>query len=239
MSAFKPVLFAVTLLMGMSAAKAQTAEEVVAKHIEAIGGKDKISQIKSVYMENTMEVMGNEAPSTTTILNGKGFKNETDFNGQKIVSCVTDKGGWSINPMAGQTTPTAMTPEQVKAAQDQLYVGGPLFNYAEKGNKLAMGGKESVNGVDALKVKVTSKDNVESTYFIDPTSYYIIKAIRKQTISGQDMEVTMLFSNYQKTDYGYVVPFTTEMQLPQFTLKYNTKKVEINKPVDESIFKGG
>ena len=239
MSALKPFLFAATMLLGVLAAKAQTAEEIVAKHIAAIGGKEKISQMKSVYMENTMEVMGNEAPSTITILDGKGFKNETDFNGQKIVSCITDKAGWSINPMAGQTTATAMTPDQVKAGQDQLYIGGPLFNYAEKGNKLELAGKESLNGVDAIKVKVTNKDNMESTYFIDPSTYYILKEIRKQTVSGQEMEVTRLFSNYQKTDYGYVMPFTTEMQMPQFTLKFTTEKVEFNKPVDESIFKGG
>src|SRR2546425_13338282 len=129
MKTLKLALVGLTALAGISA-KAQTADEIVAKHIEAVGGKDKISKINSIYLENSIEVMGNEAPGTTVILNGKGFKSEMDFNGQKIVQCITDKGGWTINPMAGQTSATPMPEELVKQGQDQLYIGGPLFNYA-------------------------------------------------------------------------------------------------------------
>ena len=56
--------------------------------------------------------MGSDNPSTTTIVDGVGYKNETDFNGAKIVQCYTDKGGWMVNPMAGQHDPTPM-PEDV------------------------------------------------------------------------------------------------------------------------------
>ncbi|MEJ7770110.1 MAG: hypothetical protein WKF89_19990 [Chitinophagaceae bacterium] len=239
MKALKLGLLAMSVIVSCSVASAQTADEVVAKHIDAIGGKEKIAMINSIYMENSFEVMGNQAPSKTTILNGKGFKNEVDFNGQKIVQCVTDKGGWSINPMSGSTTATQMPEEQLKAAQEQLNIGGPLFNYTEKGNKIELLGNEDIQGVIAFKLKVVTKSNVETTFFIDPKSYYVLKSVSKQNMNGQGMEATANFSDYKKTDYGYVVPFTTELQLPQFTIKSNTTKVEINKPVDENFFKEG
>src|SRR3978361_297906 len=94
-------VFAVTTLLSAARLQAQTADEIVNKYIEAIGGKDKIKQVNSVYLEGSVQVMGNESPTTVTILNGKGYKSESDFNGQKIVQCFTDKGGWSINPMGG------------------------------------------------------------------------------------------------------------------------------------------
>ena len=53
-----------------------------------------------------MEVMGNQAPVVEQLLEGKGFKSEIDFNGSKIIQCYTDKGGWSVNPMAGATDAT-------------------------------------------------------------------------------------------------------------------------------------
>ena len=240
MKLFSIALIALTTVGNVVISQAQTAEEIIAKHITAIGGKEKLAQINSIYQENTIEVMGNEANSTTIVVNGKGFKNEVNFGGQKIIQCITDKGGWSINPMTGQTTAEPMTDEQYKFGKDQLDIGGPLVNYATKGNKVELVGKEDLNGINAFKIKVTTGSNVESLYFIDPTTYYVLKNVSKASISGQDMETSILYSDYKKTDFGYVMPYSMEMNLPQgFTIKSTTKKVEINKPVDENVFKAG
>ena len=99
-----------------------------------------------------MEVMGNQAPVVEQLLEGKGFKSETDFNGSKIIKCYTDKGGWSVNPMGGATDPQPMPEEMYKIGKDQIYVGGSLVDYAAKGNKVELIGKE---GNDyKLKVKM-------------------------------------------------------------------------------------
>ena len=87
---------------------AQTVDEVITKHIDAIGGKEKLSQVKSVYTENSMEVMGNAVAQKEYLLEGKGFKSEVEFNGSNIIQCVTDKGGWLINPMMGGTDAQAI-----------------------------------------------------------------------------------------------------------------------------------
>ena len=84
--------------------KAQTADEIVNKYVDAIGGKDKLEQIKTVKISNTIQAMGNEGPSTTQILNGKAFRMDYEINGQKTTQVYTDKGGWQINPFMGATT---------------------------------------------------------------------------------------------------------------------------------------
>ena len=45
--------------------QAQTADEIINKYIEAIGGKDKLAQLKTKTIESTTQVMGNEGPSST------------------------------------------------------------------------------------------------------------------------------------------------------------------------------
>ena len=214
-------------------ARAQTADEIINKHFDAIGGKDKISQIKSIYSESSVQVMGNDAPSTLTILNGKGYRLESDFNGQKMIQVYTDKGGWAVNPMAGGTDPQAMPDDQYKQGKDQIDVGGPLLDYSSKGNKVEMLGKDEAG----YKVKVTNKDGIATTYWIDPNTYYITKASFTGSMMGQEMEVTRNYSNYQKTDYGYTMPFTIEINYGgQFSVTSNVKKVQVNKDVDPKIF---
>jgi len=237
MKFLRVALLAVVSMLAITV-QAQTADEIVNKAIDAIGGKDKISTIKTVYSEYDMEIMGNTASGQSYLVNGTGFRNEVDFGGQKIIQVYTDKGGWSINPLQGQTTAEAMPEDQAKAGKGQLDVGGPLFNYAAKGSKVELVGKEDVNGVSAHKLKLTTKDSAaEITYLIDPTTFYVLKAYNKTSVNGQQVETVASFSNYKKTDFGYVMPGTTELVLPQgITLNITSKKVEINKEIDPKIF---
>jgi hypothetical protein len=214
-----------------SALQAQTADEIIAKYVEAIGGKDKISQVKSLYTEATMEVMGNQAPVVEYLLQGKGFKTETDFQGSKIIQCITDKGGWSINPMAGATEAMAMPEEQYKGSKDQIFLGGALVDYAAKGNKIELLGKEE----NAYKIKVLN-GTTESTYFIDGNTYYITKTTAKGEMMGQPVEVVVTLSDHQKTDFGIVLPFSRNIDLGGFSMSAKVNKVEFNKEIDPKIF---
>src|SRR3954447_16350203 len=98
-------LLLLTTIVCIASAHAQTVNDIVNKHIEAMGGKSKLSQLKSIHMDMSMQMMGNEVPSSVIIVEGKGVKSETDLQGQKIIQVVTDTGGWMINPMMGVTTP--------------------------------------------------------------------------------------------------------------------------------------
>jgi hypothetical protein len=224
------VVSALAIAVSLSA---QTADEIVSKYVAAIGGKDAISQVKSVSIGSSVSMMGGENPSTTTIVDGVGYKSETEINGTKIVQCFTDKGGWIVNPMAGDTSASAMPDDLYNTGKGQIFVGGPLYDYAAKGSKVELLGKEG----SAYKIKLTSKEGVESTYFIDSTSYFVTSLISKGKMQDQDVTITTRLSDYRKTELGYVVPYAIDVDLGgQFQLTIAVKKVELNKTIDPAVF---
>jgi hypothetical protein len=226
-------ILVVSALASVVSLSAQTADEIVAKYVAAIGGKDAISQVKSVYTESSLNMMGGDNPSTTTLVDGVGFKNETEFNGTKIVQCFTDKGGWIINPMAGAANATPMPDDVYNAGKPQIKVGGALYDYAAKGSKVELLGKEGT----AYKIKLTTKENVETTYLIDSTSYLVTTVMTKGKMQDQDVAITTRLSDYRKTDLGYMVPYAIDVDFGgQFQLSIAVKKVELNKTIDPAIF---
>jgi hypothetical protein len=220
--------------------QAQTADEIISKYVEAIGGKSNLAKINSMYMENSLEVMGSESPSQTIILNGKGSKTISEIMGQKMVQCYTDKGGWVINPMAGSSEPVDMPADQYNAGKSQMYITDILVDYASKGYKVEYLGTENVGSINTHKIKVLSSDNITFNYYIDPATNYVIKMNMSTNMMGQDITITNTLSDYRKTDDGLVLPFKTEVDYGgQFFMVLNVKKVEFNKPVDPVIFEKG
>jgi hypothetical protein len=235
MKFFRFGLLSLAACLGILLTQAQTADEIINKNIEAIGGKDVLSKIKSVYLEGTATAMGTDYPTSTTIVAGKGFKNVTSVNGSEIIQCFTDTSGWSINPMAGQTGPTPLPADLVKKSKSSLDIGGELVNYKSKGFSDSLMGRETFQGVNAYKIKL-SQPGIEINYLIDPTTYYVLKKDSKFFVDGKDNASSRTYSNYKKTDIGYVAPNTLVVTNMGYDVTINYTKVEVNKNVDLNIF---
>ena len=235
MNKIKTGFFTLLALFSLTIAKAQTADEIIAKHIDAIGGKGKLSQINTVYIESSTSVMGNDSPTKTYIVNGKAYKNESNFNGQNFVNVIKDTSGWMINPYAGATDPTAIPSDDFKMNADEVYVD-PLINYAANGAKVDTAGQEKVGDVNAYKLKYTNKYGSESYYYIDPATWYIIQVTKQATAMGQPVTVTVTLSNFKQTDFGVYMAYTTHIDMGQFALDVTTQKVEVTKDIDPKIF---
>jgi len=153
----KRFLFSLLVTATAFSVNAQTAEEIVAKHIDAIGGAEAWKKVNSVKMEGTMQVQGAELAVTITVLNGKGARQDLSIMGMTGYQIVTPTEGWNYMPFQGQTTPEAMTAEDLAESQDDLDAQGNLIDYAAKGHTVELMGKDDVDGTECFKLKITKK----------------------------------------------------------------------------------
>jgi hypothetical protein len=89
---------------------------------------------------------------------------------------------------------------------------------------------------NVYKIKLTTKENVESTYLIDSTTYLVTSLMSKGKMQDQDIDITTRFSDYRKTDLGYMIPYAIDVDFGQFALSIAVKKVEFNKTIDPAVF---
>ncbi|TAE36211.1 MAG: outer membrane lipoprotein-sorting protein [Runella slithyformis] len=219
--------------LSFATVNAQTADEIITKMVEARGGADKLSAIKSMKMEATMAVMGMELPVKTVLVPKRGMRIDISAMGQEIVQAVDGTTAWTIAPPMGVTTPTELPAEQAKPMLGQLDISGGLIGYKENGTTVELLGKEKLDAADVFKLKMTTKDGIVATNFVDATTYYILKTV--VSIGGAEVETRI--SNYKMID-GVAFPFTTEIKNEQMgTMTTNVTKIELNQTIDESIFK--
>lgn len=233
MKSFKTTILATIALAAVNITFAQTIDEVQAKYIDALGGKDKLNSLKTVYQEASTEVMGMTLDSKIWIIYNAAMRSEVDVQGQKIITYVTKDKGWMINPMMGSTDAQPMPDDALKAQAGRLSAGGDFYKYKDNGYTGTLQGKEDVDGKSCFKVNL-KKEAQDLTYYIDASTYYLSRIVAKVTMSGQEIEQVVNFSDYQKTPEGYVFPHKSSTNNPQAGDIVNTvTKIEVNKTMDQ------
>jgi outer membrane lipoprotein-sorting protein len=217
---------------------AQTVDEVVEKNIKARGGLDKIKAVKAVKMTGKMKIGAMEAPFT--IVNSRPNKIRTDFTIQGMTGTQAYDGstGWSVMPFMGKKDAEKMSEDELKAVQEDADIDGALVDYKTKGNKVELLGKEDVQGSPAYKLKITMKNGVERTLYIDAESFLEVKAESKRKIQGQDMEGETIIGDYKPVE-GIMYPYSLESKLKGkegMGQSIVIEKIEVNPTIDAATF---
>lgn len=214
---------------------AQTADEVIAKHIEAIGGKENWKKVNSMRQEATLSVQGMDIPVVISAVHNKATKQEYTVMGMTGYSIITSEGGWNFNPMQGQTKPEPITQDELKYGKDNLDLQGDFVDYNAKGHAIQLMDKEDIEGVECFKVKLTRKSGNESIFFFDPKTYYVVRTSSKMSANGQEVESVVNMSNYLKLPEGIVIAHTIESTA--IPAPITVTKVIINGKIDDAVFK--
>lgn len=224
----------------LAQAPAPSVDQILAKHFEAKGGVAKIKALKSMKMSGRM-MQGPMEIAISGIQARGAFRMEISLQGMTQISAYDGKAGWKIDPFQGYgggKNAEAMTADELKAAEIQADLDGPLMDYAAKGHKVEYLGKDTVEGAPAHKVKVTLKTGDSQIYFLDADSYLEVKQTSKRKVRDQEVEVEAYYGDFREVA-GVLYPFSIEqgMQgMPQ-RMKIVVDKIEPNVALDPASLK--
>lgn len=218
---------------------AQGADEIIAKYVQARGGADKLKTVQSIKTTATM-TMGPGMELAGTVIQKRPMLARMEFSlqGMTAVQAYDGKAAWQIMPFMGKKDPELMSAEEAKETEEMADVDGPLVDYKSKGHQVELLGKEKIEGTDAYKLKLTLKNGDVQTIYIDSDSFLQIKEVDKRTIRGTETETESSIGDYKEVN-GILFPFAVESAIKgtDQKQKITISKIELNVPVDDSIFK--
>ncbi len=234
----KKQLYTLIVLLGTSALSfAQTADEIVAKHITALGGADKVAGVKTAQYEQTMSVAGMDLVGKTSVVVGKSARSDISVMGQTITQVVDGDKGRAINPMQGGNTAQDLPEDVVKLQKATTEPTGMQLAYAKLNKQpYELVGKEKLDGKDVYNIKITKPEGTYS-YYVDANNYQLVGTKSDITVQGQKVNGSAMFADYKNTD-GLILPYTLTLTgggMPG-TVTAKVTKLLINAPVDPSVF---
>jgi outer membrane lipoprotein-sorting protein len=218
---------------------AQTADEIIAKNIQARGGLDKLKSVQSMKATATMAMgPGMEAPGVLIQKRGNLARLEFTIQGLTAVQAYDGKNAWQVMPFTGKKDPELMSADEAKEVEEMADIDGPMVDYKSKGNQVEFLGKEKVEGTDVYKLKVSLKNGDVQTVYIDADSFLEIKEETKRMVRGSEQVFESSIGDYKDVN-GIIFPFAEESGVKgsEQKEKLTITKIELNVPTDDSIFK--
>jgi photosystem II stability/assembly factor-like uncharacterized protein len=221
-------------------------DEVVARHLQALGGDDKLLAIKTLRLtgkatfgggDGTVEAAWGQVQKRDAGAGIPAIRNEVTLQGLTAVDAGSAKEGWSLDPFEGRREPRRASADEVKGLGQDADLDGPLLGWKEKGHKVEYLGTEDVDGTPAHKLRIRLKDGDVVYDFLDPQHFLLIREVRERHIRGAERVSETDLGNYAQVA-GVWLPFSVESGRkgrPR-SARYAIEHAEVNVPIDDAVF---
>jgi hypothetical protein len=237
--------FSFLFLLSVFFTHAQTAEEIINKHLDAVGGKKKITSIESVkkVFQTDNEITGS---GSIVMVEGVGARSESKGLFGTSIQIVNKKKGWSVvqTPLDDKAevkelseTDRSLAFPGINLDLDEMFHWDNLMSYVRysslKYYTMTLLGKENVAGKECFKLKI-KYDLKTETWWVDGSTWYLVQ---RELGSGADA-TTIRYSDLKKNSDGLTLAYKEEIigKEGKVLVTSTISEFETNFKVDKSIF---
>jgi hypothetical protein len=225
-------------------AQTPTADDIIEKHLAAMGGRAALSKLESRASTGSIVVsaQGMDLAGPVEIYAKAPNKARSyirlDLSAVGGTEMVIDqrcdgKTAFAGNSLQGDREITGNRLQNMLNASFPT----PLLKYKEAGTKVELAGKDKVGTRDVFVIQYTPKAGSSSRQSFDAETYLLLRVVAKVDAPelGGEIEQTTDLSDYREID-GVKIPFTVQTTNPAQTVTMRLEKVEHNKPIDDAMF---
>jgi outer membrane lipoprotein-sorting protein len=221
-----------------------TADEVVEKHLAAIGGREALGKLTSQKATGTMIIgtPGGDLTGPVEVLSKAPNRTRVSISLDLTPMGMSDRmvidqkfdgtSGWMMNSLQGDQE---ITGNQLENMKSNVFPT-PLLGYKTAGAKVEMQPREDVNGKSAFVVVYTPKSGSAVRMYFDPESFMLLRTrMTVNTPEMGDLDQMRELSDY-RTVGGIKTPFMMVNTNAAQTVTMKLEKVEWNVAIDDAVF---
>ena len=223
------------LTSSVALAPAATVEEVIAKHVEARGGREAWDRIETLEVTGEFTAFSKTKPFKLYRKRDNKYYMDHYLNDRLVVIGYDGEQAWQDNHSYKQGAKKIGGADLAVLMRDVDFPT-PLFDYEQRGHEVKLLGEVEVDGKPTIGIELTRSDESEETWYLDPATYLEIARDSPGSDSGRPMEQRTWFEDFREVD-GVKIPFFAESQWYTRDRVMNIERVEINVEIDDELFR--
>jgi hypothetical protein len=232
-----PLLLLLPALVAEGPATPLAIDQLLARHLEALGGAAKLKAQRSRRTTATLQGL---APFDVSVLveqTRDRYRREVRIQDAVQITAHSGKAGWKVDPFAGSTAPQDLKGDELADLLEQMDFDGDLVDAAAKGHVVRMEGVERLPSGPAYRLDLRLASGRRSTVWLDAATFLEVKRVQTRPQQGQPITVELRSEDYREVG-GVKVPFlvTITPQGAERSLLLRTLAVEVNPPLPEGRF---
>lgn len=209
-----------------------TAEQVLEKSIQAMGGRAAMNKITSTIMKGNMQMQGmqgsfeihQKAPN-------KHFFMQTLQGVGEFKQGFDGKTGWSQDPMSGVRN---MEGAELEMTKREARHNAPLY-WKQLYKKVELLGTRKVGNGTAYAIRMTPAKGKPVTQYFDTKTFLPVKVDMVIESPQGTVATETLLSDY-RTVNGVKFPFTLKQRVAGIEVSMKITEIKNNVPIKDSIF---
>jgi len=213
-----------------------TVEELLARHVQALGGEEALARIESVRKTGTFTGPDfADVPIVTAIRTPDGYLRKVEAGpGETSILGFDGETAWELAPTVGVEEPTPLPEREVVAFRRDTDLAGPLVDPEEKGHQVELLGKTK-NG---YKLEVTFDGGDERHYLLHPETFLISRYLETRILRGQlTTEAEGRYLDYREVG-GVKWAFFESLAMPavDFRQSITWEEIEVGVELEDALF---
>jgi len=219
-------------------AEQQTAQQIIEKYLDFLGGQKRLKAIHSRIDEGTYNYGGVEFPFISYAKAPDCYKYTVSFKGKYFTQAFDGDEGWKIDVFKNEKEKTILhgRAAQAMANEADVHLETPFINYRKKGYRATVMGVDTINQHLCYRISLQNASDTAMYDFDQSTGGLLKKTAISKNTELNNAILDTYFSDYTEVQ-GINIPFKIVHTIKdQVILTVTVKKCDLNQSIPGDIF---